>query len=116
MSGPRRRYRHETAAGVDPGLQPERTTMAWTRTCLALVTISAVFLRWTPLHGALVLALPLLTGAGAVGVLITQRRRTARGVAAIRGAGLSVGPGQPLALMLLLLAVGAAGVAVVLVA
>lgn len=39
----------------DPGLQPERTVLAWGRTTLTLVTASAIFLRWIPEHGPLVL-------------------------------------------------------------
>lgn len=59
----------------DAGLQPERTTLAWGRTMMALITVSAIFLRWLPHHGLPVLAL----FAGAVGtaaaIYFTQRRR-----------------------------------------
>ena len=41
----------------DPGLQPERTVLSWGRTMLALCTAAAIFLRWLPMQGPLVLAL-----------------------------------------------------------
>ena len=59
----------------DPGLQPERTALAWARTLLTLLTVSALFLRWMPYHGVFVgtlLAVALLT-AGVI--WLTQQRR-----------------------------------------
>lgn len=60
---------------TDPGLQPERTVMAWGRTLLALLTVSAVFLRWLPTHGLFVLALICTAVAAAACIFGTQRRR-----------------------------------------
>lgn len=62
----------------DPGLQPERTALAWGRTLLTLLVVSALFVRWMPYHGAFVgtlLAVSLLT-AGAI--WLTQQRRYIR--------------------------------------
>jgi uncharacterized membrane protein YidH (DUF202 family) len=68
----------------DPGLQPERTTMAWGRTLMSFVVVSAVFLRWIQHHGPFVLALFGLAVLTAGSIYLTQRpryARSARGVA-----------------------------------
>ncbi|TQJ38435.1 uncharacterized protein DUF202 [Arthrobacter sp. SLBN-112] len=59
----------------DPGLQPERTALAWGRTMLALVTASAFFLRWLPTYGPPILILPVISGGAALAIYLTQRRR-----------------------------------------
>lgn len=59
----------------DAGLQPERTTLAWGRTMMALVTVSAIFLRWLPHHGFPILALFAIAIAAAAAIYLTQRRR-----------------------------------------
>lgn len=63
----------------DPGLQPERTTLAWGRTVMAFMTAAAVCLRWVSHHGIFVLTLfgvAVLTGTA---IYLTQRTRYARG-------------------------------------
>lgn len=63
---------------MDPGLQPERTSLAWARTMLAMVVASLLFLRWIPDYGwfpVILIGLSLVTAAG---VYLSQRRRYVR--------------------------------------
>lgn len=66
---------HPDGQHGDPGLQPERTTLAWGRTMLVLVTVSAIFLRWLPHHGLPILLLFAVSSAAALAIYLTQRRR-----------------------------------------
>lgn len=59
----------------DPGLQPERTVMAWTRTTVSLAIVSAVLLRWAWVYGAVGFVLVVVLWGVAVGILFTQRHR-----------------------------------------
>lgn len=121
MSPPRPRRRPPvTAAPMDGGLQPERTTLSWSRTGLALVTVSAVFLRWLPHYGPMMLLLPLLTLVCAIAITMTHNRRTHRAVAGIRAEpDRHVDVVQPvayLAVVAVLVVLGAAGIGFVLLA
>ncbi|WP_256837806.1 DUF202 domain-containing protein [Ornithinimicrobium faecis] len=113
---PRPQPRATTAADLDRGLQPERTTLGWSRTSLALVTVSAIFLRWAPHYGLAVLALPALTLVCALAISVTHNRRINTSVRGIHSDALEVRPGELLALVALLLAVGGAGLVLVLLA
>ncbi|QYH20323.1 DUF202 domain-containing protein [Corynebacterium aquatimens] len=31
---------------ADPGLQPERTSMSWSRTAISMLVVSSILLRW----------------------------------------------------------------------
>jgi uncharacterized membrane protein YidH (DUF202 family) len=64
----------------DPGLQPERTSLAWGRTTLAMVVAAAIFLRWTPHHGLFTGVLIALTLLAALVINGTQRVRYHRAV------------------------------------
>lgn len=60
---------------TDPGLQPERTTLAWGRTMMALVAASLLFLRWLPEHGAFVGVPVGVALAAALAINASQRAR-----------------------------------------
>ncbi|RLV57425.1 DUF202 domain-containing protein [Aeromicrobium phragmitis] len=55
--------------------QPERTRLAWGRTALSLLVVSALFLRWAPDAGVLVLAPVIVSGAFALAIVTAQQRR-----------------------------------------
>jgi len=62
----------------DPGLQPERTALAWARTLLTVLGVSALFLRWLPYHGAFVGTLLVISLLTATAIWLTQQRRYIR--------------------------------------
>lgn len=59
----------------DPGLQPERTTLAWTRTTVSYAVCSAVLLRWLPHFGLVIVGLIGLMVVMALGIYASQRAR-----------------------------------------
>lgn len=67
----------------DAGLQPERTDLAWGRTTLGLVIVSAIFLRWLPRYGWFAAALVVVAILTALGIHLTRRRRYRRAVRGI---------------------------------
>lgn len=62
----------------DPGLQPERTSLAWTRTTVALMVASTVLLRWAHLYGPYIVGVSIFLMCTAATVLLTQRKRYVR--------------------------------------
>jgi hypothetical protein len=73
-----------TAFHGDPGLQPERTDLAWGRTTMSMVIAAAVFLRWLPHHGWFVGTLVGCAIVTAAAINFTQKRRFHRAVRGIR--------------------------------
>lgn len=69
---------------ADPGLQPERTDLSWSRTAMAYALASAVLLRWAWVFGAGVFILVALLFGVAVLIHLTQNHRYHRQVAGVR--------------------------------
>ena len=69
----------------DPGLQPERTDLAWRRTALTLITAACIFLRWMPHYGWFAGTLVAASLLVALGITVTQRRRYHRAASGIGG-------------------------------
>lgn len=61
----------------DPGLQPERTTLSWSRTVLATCVCSATLVKFVYTFGPAVFGAVAVLLTGAVTILLTQRGRYA---------------------------------------
>lgn len=98
---------------ADPGLQPERTLLSWTRTLMLMLVVGGFFIRWAPYYGAVVLGLFGAAALVAVGVWAGQRRRYALADAGIAAEQYPPAVGGALSLSLAVMGLG--GVALVLV-
>lgn len=84
QSGRARWVRHNHLRHDDPGLQPERTSLSWSRTLLALVLVSTLFVRWAGVHLQFVIVMLVLTVTVAGAIYVSRQRWHARGVAGIQ--------------------------------
>lgn len=95
---------------ADPGLQPERTSMAWGRTSMAYLVAAAMTLRWVPHYGATVV---IVTGGlvlVALGIYAGQRRRYRRAALGVVNDRLHNSVGAVIALAFCTVALGAMSV------
>lgn len=72
MSTPGAVIHHE-----DPGLQPERTSLSWTRTVLSLTIASLTMLRWAWAYPAMIYVQVVVMTMLAFALISTQGRRYA---------------------------------------
>jgi uncharacterized membrane protein YidH (DUF202 family) len=96
----------------DPGLQPERTELAWQRTMISFVAAALLLTRWAGRFGGLVVAMVGLACVGAGYVLLQTHRRTRLIAPTFPGRPVPVAIHQVLAVTVLTLALGALGLAI----
>lgn len=99
----------------DPGLQPERTALAWTRTALAMSLVSMILVRWAWVYDPWVLSLIVVLAVIALGIHLTQRRRYLDEVDGLLSNSAPVSIGSVLALTAAMLFLGASGVILILI-
>lgn len=99
---------------TDPGLQPERTLLSWSRTLLLVLVVGGFFIRWVPYHGAAVLGLCAAAALAAGGIWTGQRRRYIRADAGISAERYPPALGGALSLSLVVMGLGALALLLVL--
>lgn len=102
----RRRYREapEPTGPWDTGLQPERTTLSWTRTALSLAVVSLLTARLAWESGLLAVVVSLAGTVAACGIVSIQSHRHYHRDGRLK-AGVAGEPALPAVLALTLLVV-----------
>lgn len=95
------------------GLQPERTTLAWVRTGLALTVVSLLLTRLTAGSGVMALATGLSGLVVAEALVIAQAGRHRRNDARLRAGSLRPAVGAATTLVVATVALAAAALALV---
>jgi uncharacterized membrane protein YidH (DUF202 family) len=96
----------------DPGLQPERTELAWQRTMISFVAAALLLTRWAGQLGGLVVSMVALAGVGAGYLLLQAHRRTRLIAPTFPDRAVPVAVHQVLAVTLLTVALGMLGLAI----
>lgn len=92
----------------DPGLQPERTALAWQRTAVGFLGAALLFLRWGPQHRPVVAVVTAVAALVAGWTFVRTRHRLRRATTPVPGAAL-----PPATAEVLVLTTGTALLAVV---
>jgi uncharacterized membrane protein YidH (DUF202 family) len=96
----------------DPGLQPERTELAWQRTMISFVAAALLLTRWAGHFGGLVVAMVALACVGAGYILLEAHRRTRLIAPSVPHRPVPVAVRQVISVTLLALTLGALGLAI----
>lgn len=96
----------------DPGLQPERTELAWQRTMISFVAAALLLTRWAGHLGGLVVAMVAVACFGAGYILLQTHRRTRVIAPTFPARPVPVAVRQVLLVTLLTVALGVLGLAV----
>ncbi|AGF73750.1 DUF202 domain-containing protein [Corynebacterium halotolerans] len=99
----------------DPGLQPERTSLSWARTTVALAVASAVLLRWANHFPVAIHALVVVMGTMALAIYLTQRRRYRRAGLGLAHGRVEANVGSVVAVTVGMVLLGVAGLGLILV-